>query len=112
MENEQQNVASATPDAPLPKKREGVTGQIVAIIVILAVLAVGGWYYFNQSGLQKEAGPAATAEELQKSSDPAVQAMLQQGTSDDPASIEADVNATDFSAIDASAAAIEASSAQ
>lgn len=81
---------------------------LVVIIIILALLLLGGWYYVSQFPGTGEA-PAATVEDLQNSSDPDIQALLTQNSSDELESIEADVNATNLGAVDAAVADFEAS---
>ena len=67
---------------------------VLGIIVIIALLAFGGLYYLTQ-GIDQI--PSYEAGE----NDAAVQALSEQSASDAIADIEADVEATDLSEIDA-----------
>lgn len=96
-----------TPPNPVTKKDGMAIGPIAVIVIIVGILAAGAWYFLNQN-LEKLSvdAPAGTVEELQTSNDPDVQAALSQSSSDELGSIEADINATDFSGIESSAAAV------
>jgi flagellar basal body-associated protein FliL len=91
-----------TPTPEMPKK-EGSTSGVIAIIVIVVLLALGGIYYLMMAGNPAAAPNDAmpTMEEVANSNDPDVQAAMTQGSSDALAEIEADLNATDLSGIDA-----------
>ncbi len=104
MENQSPVSPSST-----PKKDAMSAGPIAVIVIIVGLLAAGGWYFMNQN-LQNlsDTAPATTVEGLQNSDDPAVQAAMTQSSSDDLDSIQADVAATDFSGVDESAAAVNA----
>lgn len=82
----------------MPKKESGGPGATLAIIVILLLIVAGGWYYFTNVG--SLTGEPATVDD--GSAD--VAALEAQGTSDNVADIEADVNATDLSGLDSAAA--------
>jgi flagellar basal body-associated protein FliL len=85
----------------MPKK-EGGTSGVIAIIVIVVLLALGGIYYLMTSGNAMlpvdEVMPTLT--DVQNSTDPDVQATMQQGSSDALADIEADLGATDLTGLD------------
>lgn len=111
MENNVENPAPTQPATPTPSMapKKGVmsVGPIAVIVIIVGVLAAGAWYFLNQNlGDLANTAPASTVEELQNSNDPDVQAALSQSSSDELDSIQADINATDFSGIDASADAV------
>ncbi len=97
---------------PQPMKKEGGMGSIIAIIVIVIILALGGLYYFTigVGQINDNEPPASTADELQNSDDPEVQALMNQGTSDEIAAIDADVEATSFAGVDGAISDIEADS--
>jgi len=88
---EQQQEEQATPHFADHKK--GGLGAVIGIIVIIVLLALGGIYYFTQGVSQI---PQYNAQE-----DAAVMQMKTQSDSNALADIEADVNATDLSEIDA-----------
>lgn len=111
MENNAEPQVSTTPSTPpvasSSSKGAMSVGPIAVIIIIVGVLAAGAWYFLNQNlGNISNNAPAATVEELQNSNDPDVQAALNQSSSDELDSIQADVSATDFSGIDASVDAV------
>ncbi len=80
-----------------PSKKDGSVGPVLAIVVIVALLALGGWYYFTQ--VEGNLG----SEDQQ-----AVENLETQGTSDDLSAIEADVEATDFSSLDSASSDVNA----
>lgn len=90
------------PNANEMPQKEGSTSGVIAIIVIVVLLALGGIYYLLTSGTGaptvNETMP--TMEEVANSNDPDVQAAMSQGSSDALAEIEADLNSTDLSGID------------
>ncbi len=75
MENQFNN----TPGAPVAQK--GSAGGWITIIIVLLVLGFGAWYVWGKDN------DAETQENLQS--------INAQSSSDDTASIEADLNATD-----------------
>ncbi|MEK7613314.1 MAG: hypothetical protein AAB439_00345 [Patescibacteria group bacterium] len=98
MENmEQESAVNPTP------KQSGGIGPIIGIVIIVVLLAIGGFYYFT-SGVDKlkseEQAAGITADEEDK--------LRQQGTSTDLADIEADLNATDLTGLDSASADFEA----
>jgi uncharacterized protein HemX len=97
MESPIQNQA---PAGPTPHKETAV-GPVIAIIVIILILIAGGAYYILQTApTLSESATLPTAEDVAASQDPDVQAALSQGTSDNLADIEADLNATNMGAVD------------
>jgi len=91
------------PPSPAPKKDGGI-GPILGIIIIVILIALGGLYYFTtginnleQQEIQDETTPDEAAATLEV-----------QGTSDDLADIEADLNASDFSNLDESVTSFDA----
>ena len=94
--------APAPSGMPAMPKKDGGGSGVVAIVVIVVLLALGGLYYLMTSG-QSMLAPQETMptmEDVQNSSDPDVQAAMQQGTSDAMTDIEADVAATNLSGLD------------
>lgn len=94
MEPVENTTNQATPQPPEPQRpKEGSFGPTLAIILIIILIALGGLYYFTKGVDYSYDG--------QYESDPAIEAMQAQGSSDEIAEIEADLEATDFSEIDA-----------
>ncbi|OHA98385.1 MAG: hypothetical protein A3E02_01895 [Candidatus Zambryskibacteria bacterium RIFCSPHIGHO2_12_FULL_38_34] len=75
-------------------------GPLVAVIIILSLIIIGGLYFLKERASQK-VYPPTTSDSMTKS-------LNQQSSSDDLNSIEADLNATDVNNLDQGAAAIEA----
>ncbi len=80
---------------------EGGVGPIIATVIILAVIILGGFYFWSQRQGADTTQPAGLTDVAPVSND-AVQAIEKQSTSDDTASIEADLKATDTTGLDAS----------
>ncbi|MDO8604047.1 MAG: hypothetical protein Q7K40_01410 [bacterium] len=80
---------------PTEKKSTGAT---ISIIVIVLVLAFGAYYFLKQVPAGMDNG-AVTESELQN--DQVANALSTQGSSTDIADIQKDLDATDFSGIDA-----------
>ncbi len=90
---------------PTPKPPEkGGVGPVLGIIVIIIVLALGGLYYFTK-GVDQIPSPSADQAALTPEDEAAM--IEAQGTSANLSDIQADVNATDVSGLDNSAAAID-----
>lgn len=82
--------------AQMPEKKS--TGAIISIIIIVLVLAYGAFYFSKQVPLP--AGNAGlTPSEIQ--ADPTISSLSKQGASTDLADIQKDLEATDFSGLDA-----------
>ena len=77
-------------------------GPLVAVIIILALIIVGGLYFLKQRSSQPIYVPPA------EQSDTITESLNKQSDSDELNSIEADLNATDLDNLDQGAAAIEA----
>ena len=82
---------------------EGSIGPIIATIIILAILVLGGLYFWNQrvaqinnANLNNQPGTSTSS----VATDAAVNTINQQSTSDSTASIEADLKATDITNVD------------
>ena len=82
---------------PTPKKNGDSLGPTISSIVIVLLLVLGGIYYFTKGigEVQPTGDQAAAGDEA---------ALRQQSQSTDLADIEADVNATDLSALDEASA--------
>jgi hypothetical protein len=77
-------------------------GPLIAVIIILALIIVGGLYFLKERSSQKIYVPPA------QTTDGITDSLNKQDTSDDLNSIEADLNATDINNLDQGAAAVEA----
>lgn len=84
----------------------GTTGPIIGIIIIVAVLVIGGLYFWG-SKLSKETQDSMTPEEIVAEEDAARTALETQSTSDTVESIEEDLNITDLEGLDAELGDIE-----
>lgn len=78
---------------------------LVAVVIILAVIIIGGLYFFQTRSSNKNMY-APTAEV--PAGDNITNSLKQQGTSDDLNSIESDLKLTNVDNIDQGAAAVEA----
>lgn len=76
--------------------REGSLGPVIGVIVILAIIIIGGLYFWSTR--PKASNTAADA--AATSSDADIQSIQSQGTSDDAAAIQADLNATNVDSVD------------
>lgn len=75
---------------------------LVAVIIILALIIVGGLYFLKQRSTQETYVPPV------EQTDGIMEALKKQGSSDDLNSIEADLNGTDLNNLDQGAAVIDA----
>ena len=73
-------------------------GALVGSIIIVLILIVGGIYYYKSAKMQV-AKDQADATVVSEQADAQVQTLSTQGTSDNIADIEADLNATDVSTL-------------
>jgi hypothetical protein len=78
-------------------------GPLVAVVIILALIIVGGLYFLKQRASQPVYTPPAVT-----TSDAMIDSLSKQGNTDDLNSIESDLNATDVNSIDQGASAIDA----
>jgi hypothetical protein len=76
-------------------------GPLIAVIVILALIIIGGLYFLKERSSQEVYVPT-------EQNDAVTESLNQQSTSDDLNSIEADLNATNLDSLDQGAAAVEA----
>ncbi|HBH71795.1 MAG: hypothetical protein UU88_C0017G0007 [Parcubacteria group bacterium GW2011_GWC1_42_11] len=82
--------------AQMPEKKS--TGVVISIIIIVLVLAYGAFYFSKQVPLPTEKEVLAPSE-IQV--DQTISSLSKQGTSTDLADIQRDLEATDFSGLDA-----------
>lgn len=76
----------------MTESNEGSAGPVIGTIIILAVIVLGGLYFWGQ----RASNQALTPEQVQEQ----VNTIQDQSASDAPADIEADLNATDINNID------------
>ena len=87
---------------PLPDETtKKSVGPLIAVIIILALIIIGGLYFLKERSSQPVYAPATTSDNITDS-------LNKQSSSDDLSSIEADLNATDINNLDQGAAVIEA----
>jgi len=96
-QNQGEPVPNTLSEDPAPQK--GGIGPLVGIIIIVAVLIIGGLYFWGAK-LAKDEQHNMTAEEIANQEDPQMEALTQQSSSDDLSAIEADVSATDLDNLD------------
>lgn len=96
---------------PMPSQPEKKPiGPLVAVIVILALIVVGGLYFLKTRSVQKTyTPPEISPTVVQPKTDSVTDSLKQQSSSDNLSSIESDLNATNLNNIDQGAAAVEAS---
>ncbi|KKQ77716.1 MAG: hypothetical protein A2644_03395 [Candidatus Zambryskibacteria bacterium RIFCSPHIGHO2_01_FULL_39_63] len=82
-----------------PNKKSA--GPLIAVIIILALIIIGGLYFLKERSSQEVYIPTTTSDSITDS-------LNEQSDSDDLNSIEADLNATNLDNLDQGAAAIEA----
>ncbi len=76
------------PQPPVPSQQKSSSAwPVISTILILALLALGAFYFWNQRAADKAL-------------DNQLNGINAQGTSDEAAAIEADLNATDINNVD------------
>ncbi len=78
-------------------------GPLIAVIIILALVVIGGLYFLGQ----RMSGDPYANMDTETTADENVEALNSQSDSDETASIEADLKATNVDGLDQGAAAIE-----
>jgi hypothetical protein len=91
------NQMPIAPNQPVTKSM----GPLIAVIVILALIVIGGLYFLKERVSQPVYTPTTGGDSITDS-------LNSQGSSDELNSIEADLNATDVNNLDQGAAAVEA----
>lgn len=94
-----QQTTPQVPNGSMPQTDDKSIGPVVGIIVIIALIVLGGLYFWSQ---RIEVRNEMEAQNVEQSSDSNVQPSEEfgeQGSSDDVSSIEADLNATDVSSL-------------
>ena len=90
--------------APMPEEKKPV-GSIISIIIIVLVLVLGAYYFLRQVPVEEGLEALLTPAEVQN--DTAISALSTQGASTELADIQKDLDATDFSNLDAGLRDIE-----
>ncbi len=98
---DQMNQNPMQPQQMMPGKPKASTGSLIAIVIILGIIIVGGIYYFMTS----VPGPTPTDNQQAAAMDDtqaaaSVQSLSQQSSSDALSDIEKDANATDLTGLD------------
>ncbi len=88
---------------PMPGQMEKRSmGPLIAVIIILALIIIGGLYFLKTRSFQTPYVPPV------QTGDGITESLNTQSGSDELNSIEADLNATDLNNLDQGAAAVEA----
>lgn len=95
MDNNTQPTQPEQPQGNPPQ--EGSVGPIIATIIILAVIVLGGLYFWGQRASNSTDQETATS--TVEGAD--VSSIEEQNNSDDASSIEADLNSTNIDELDA-----------
>ena len=82
-------------------------GPLIAVIIILALIIVGGLYFLKMRAAQPTYTPP-TPQAVVEQKDVITASLNQQSKSDELSSIESDLNSTDLNNLDEGAAAVEA----
>jgi len=105
-----ENVSANTEGAVAQTEKKSV-GQIIGIVLIIAVIIIGGLYFYGKSLYNSSSSAiddSITAEDILSQPDESTQQLLQQGTSDEIVDIEQDLNMTDLENLDAELGNIDA----
>jgi len=81
---------------PINPSNENSVGPVIAIIIILAMIILGGLYFWNERSNQ----PATSNEALSGSLEEMTASIEKQSSSDETSSIEADLNNTNVDNLD------------
>lgn len=102
------------PQAPTPEPQmnetpseKGSLGPIVGILIIVLVIAFGGYYFWTTQLKDRFMTDDMSADEILNQEDEALMELQQQGSSDEIADIEADLDATDLEGLDEEFDAVE-----
>lgn len=98
--------SDTTPNTLKEGGPQGTWGPLVGVIIIVAILVLGGLYFWGRELVGNGEEPSAA--DIANQEDPQLQELREQDSSDDVSSIEADIEATDFSDIDQEFSDIEA----
>ncbi len=81
---------------PINPSNENSVGPVIAIIIILAMIILGGLYFWNERSNQ----PATSNEALSGSLEEMTASIEKQSSSDETSSIEVDLNNTNVDNLD------------
>lgn len=81
------------------KQKDKPLGPVVGVAIIVAIIILGGFYFWS-SELSKKNAQDMTGAEILSQDDPALSALQKQGSSDSIADIERDLLNTDLDNID------------
>ncbi|MBX4195909.1 hypothetical protein KW796_03095 [Candidatus Parcubacteria bacterium] len=81
-----------------PTTNENSAGPVIATVIILAVIILGGLYFWGERSNREEGLYQDSAADA---SDQSTSAIKSQSSSDDTDSIEADINNTNVDSLDA-----------
>lgn len=90
----------------MPEKKS--MGPLVAVIIILALIIIGGLYFLKTRSSKTPYVPVVQNENAAIATDSITDSLKAQGTSDSLKSIESDLRATDLNSLNQGAAAIGA----
>ena len=101
-QNAEEKINTETEDSSVGlESKEHSLGQISGIVIIVAILILGGLYFWEKQYFGGDtANTEQTPQEITEGVDPVADNLKQQGTSDDLNSIEKDLGTTDLSNID------------
>ncbi|KND48561.1 MAG: hypothetical protein AB200_02425 [Parcubacteria bacterium C7867-005] len=71
-------------------REEGSVGGVIATIIILAIIVLGGLYFWSKRAVDNDG-----AQNVPALNENSIESIETQSTSDDTSSIEADLNQTD-----------------
>jgi cytoskeletal protein RodZ len=109
---QEQNTQGAAPDASTPFQKSDAgesesSLMLVGACAVVLALVLLGWYMMKQTQMEVEVVPMMETTAVEQapvdeaaSADAAVAAFETQGSSDEVAEIEADLESTDFSSLD------------
>jgi hypothetical protein len=80
-------------------------GPLIAVVVILLVIVIGGLYFLGE---RMSRAPYTPVPQPESTEDNVTASLKSQGSSDDLDSIEKDLNSTDLDNLDQGAAALQA----
>lgn len=111
MENDQMDPQQMSNKVPNQQPMEDgkQVGPVIGAVIIVAVLVIGGLYYWGaELDKQTAVDENLTGEQIAAEEDIATQALSEQGTSDEVSAIEDDLNLTDLDDLDAELGNIDA----
>ena len=89
----------------MQENNQNSIGPIAGVILVIAILAIGGFYFFGKEVSERVEAPSA--EEILGAPDQALQGLQAQGTSDEVTAIEEDLTGTNLENLDAELNTIE-----